>query len=73
MSTPQELAERIDTLESRFAFQEDTIGKLNDVIVDQQSRLVQLEKTIRSLLERAADQENAADSIEPDDAPPPHY
>ena len=73
MSTPQELAERIDTLESRFAFQEDTIGKLNDVIVDQQTRLAQLEKTIRSLLERAAEQENAAGLDEPDDAPPPHY
>ncbi len=73
MSTPQELAERIDTLESRFAFQEDTIGKLNDVIVDQQARMAQLEKTIRSLLERAAEQENASDLIEPDDAPPPHY
>ncbi len=73
MSTPQELAERIDTLESRFAFQEDTISKLNDVIVDQQTRLAQLEKTIRSLLERAAEQENASDLDEPDDAPPPHY
>ena len=39
MSTSQELIERIDTLESRFAFQEDTIQKLNDVIVDLQSRL----------------------------------
>lgn len=73
MSTPQELADRIDTLESRFAFQEDTIGKLNDVIVDQQTRLAQLEKSIRSLLERLAEQESASGLEAPDEEPPPHY
>ncbi len=73
MSTPDELAERIDTLESRFAFQEDTIGKLNDVIVDQQARLAQLEKTVRSLVERIAEQEIAPGLDEPDEPPPPHY
>ncbi len=73
MSASQELTERIDTLETRFTFQEDTIQKLNDVIVDQQSRLAQLEKTVRSLLERAAEQENASGIDDSDDAPPPHY
>ena len=73
MSTPDELTERIDTLESRFAFQEDTIGKLNDVIVDQQARLAQLEKTVRSLVERIAGQEIGPGLIEPDEPPPQHY
>lgn len=73
MSASQELTERIDTLETRFTFQEDTIQKLNDVIVDQQSRLAQLEKTVRSLLERAAEQENASGIDDSDAAPPPHY
>jgi SlyX protein len=62
---------RID-LETRLLFQEDTIAKLNDALVDQQRQLDQLRAILTrvlEMLERPADDSNY--SLE--DERPPHY
>ncbi|TNF85764.1 MAG: SlyX family protein [Gammaproteobacteria bacterium] len=63
---------RLDELESRQAFQEDTIASLNEALVAQQQRIAYLEKMLELLIERyrEAMPDIAAPAEEP---PPPHY
>ena len=63
---------RIDLLETRLAFQEDTIAALNDALIEQQSRLDQLEALLKLVVERLR---NAPEEGNPllDNEPPPHY
>lgn len=65
-------AERIDTLESRLAFQDDTLQQLNDALVAQQSRIDSLEAEVRRLVEETSTGLTDA-QISPPDEPPPHY
>lgn len=64
--------ERVTELESRLAFQDDTIQALNDVLVAQQRVLERLQLQIEALAKR---QEEGSGSFEmnEDEAPPPHY
>ena len=66
-------AERIDLLETRLAFQEDTISTLNDALVDQQSRLDHLESLLSLVIERLRNPPEALDPGQLEDPPPPHY
>jgi SlyX protein len=68
-SSPEE---RINELETRLSFQDDTISSLNDALVRQQQRIAQLEKSLELLIERARD--NLDDAPEyGEEPPPPHY
>jgi len=66
---------RVSELESRLEFQDETIQKLNDEMVQLQHKLFAQEKQLKRLIERLqarGDDEDGADpnQIEP---PPPHY
>jgi len=63
---------RISELESRLAFQDDTIQALNDELVAQQRLLERMQLQIALLAKR---QEEVAGQfgISEDEAPPPHY
>ena len=64
--------ERLDELESRQAFQEDTIASLNEALVAQQQRIAYLEKMLDLLIERY--REVAPEMALPEEEPPPpHY
>ena len=64
--------EKIIDIETRLAYQDDTIQQLNDVIYRQQQQIDKLEKTMQLLLERL--QELMAGSAgEVIDEKPPHY
>lgn len=64
---------KIIDLESKLAFQDQTINELNEVITDQQNQLDQLREEIRLLNIRIASvAENAVASAEKE-PPPPHY
>ncbi len=63
---------RLEELESKVAFQEDTIQKLNDVAIGQDARIHDLETSFRLLLGNMRAQ-NTGIEIEPADEPPPHY
>ncbi len=63
---------RLEELESKVAFQEDTIQKLNDVVIEQDARIHDLETSFRLLLESIRDQTTGPE-IDPEDEPPPHY
>lgn len=64
--------QRITDLESRLAFQDDTIQALNDVLVAQQRELDRLQLQVAALARRQDELGGQLDSAE-DEAPPPHY
>ncbi|KAI2672339.1 SlyX family protein [Pseudomonas sp. TNT3] len=66
------LEERVNDLESRLAFQDDTIQALNDVLVAQQRVVERLQLQMAALLRRQEEMAGQFDSSE-EEAPPPHY
>jgi uncharacterized coiled-coil protein SlyX len=67
-----EFHDRLADLEGRYAFLDDLVHHLSDVIAGQQQRLDALEEDLRRTREtlKAAVPDAAADGPEP---PPPHY
>lgn len=63
---------RVIELESRLAFQDDTIQALNDVLVSQQRALDRLQLQMSAMLKRQEEQSSQFETFE-QDAPPPHY
>ena len=66
------LEERITELESRLAFQDDTIQALNDEIVTQQRLLERVQLQLEALAKRQEELSGQLD-VAGDEAPPPHY
>jgi len=64
---------KIINLESKLAFQDETINDLNEVITDQQQQLDQLREEIRLLSLRIASVAESSAGTEEKEAPPPHY
>ena len=71
MSELKTLSERIDLLETRLAFQDDTIETLNKTITEQWLKIDALTRQLASLSERLQEAETAAPGSR--DEPPPHY
>lgn len=65
------LEQRIADLETRLAFQDDTLQTLNDVLVSQQADIERLQAQLQVLAKRLAEMQEGG--IEEDEAPPPHY
>ena len=63
--------ERIE-IETRLVFQEDTIAKLNDALVDQQKQLDQMRDTLARLIELVERREEPAE-FKIEQERPPHY
>ncbi|MBJ2213915.1 MULTISPECIES: SlyX family protein [Pseudomonas] len=67
-----DLQERVTDLESRLAFQDDTIETLNDILVTQQRAVERLQLQMTALLKRQEEMSGQFESSE-EEAPPPHY
>jgi len=67
-----EVEERINDLQSRLAFQDDTIQALNDALVAQQRLLDRLQLQVAALIKRQ-DEVSSQFGMAEDEAPPPHY
>lgn len=65
------LSERIDTLETRLAYQDDTIETLNQTITAQWKQIDTLTRQVAQLHERL--QEAEANAPGPTNEAPPHY
>lgn len=71
MSDPDRLADRLDALETRIAYQDHTIEELNATITAQWAVIDALSRKVNLLDEQARAVSNIADPrTEP---PPPHY
>lgn len=66
------LDDRVMELETRLAFQDDTIQALNDVLVAQQRTVELLQKQIAALIKRQEEMVGQFE-ISDEEAPPPHY
>jgi SlyX protein len=65
------LAKRIDTLETRLAFQDDTIEALNKTITEQWGKIDSLTRQLVALGDRLQEAESQMPG--PSNEPPPHY
>jgi SlyX protein len=71
MSDIQSLSERIDVLETRLAYQDETIETLNKTITAQWQQIDALTRQVAALSERLSEAEATAPG--PANEPPPHY
>ena len=71
--THEQLVARVDELETRLAFQDDTIQALNDALAAQQFELDRLRRSLELVAKRQADlaAQIPGDAVE--ETPPPHY
>lgn len=67
------LEKRLVDLETKLAYQEDTIQALNKVVCEQQKQIDQLEATCRLLVDRIKQLSFAAETGKVVDEKPPHY
>lgn len=71
------IEQRVVTIETKLAYQEDTIAQLNDVICRQQNQIDALERLTQQLLGRVRDLSEtttqSGDAFSVADERPPHY
>ena len=65
--------ERFIDIETKIAHQEHTIEQQNEVIYEQEKRIVRLEKAYKGLMERFEGLEGALQVGKPEEEKPPHY
>jgi SlyX protein len=70
MSDLKRLGERIDALEARLTFQDETIETLNKTITEQWMKIDALTRQVSSLTERLQEAET---QLPRGNEPPPHY
>ncbi len=63
--------QRLENLETRLAFQEDLIQKLDDALGSQQQQLLKIQHQLELLTEQIKSVEKSMP--ESPDSPPPHY
>jgi SlyX protein len=68
----KELSDRIDALEARLMFQDDTIETLNQTITAQWQTIDALTRQVSQISERLREAE-AGGGYRPANEPPPHY
>lgn len=71
MSDASSLSERIDAIEMRLTYQDETIETLNQTITSQWAEIDKLTRQIVELKERLQEAESRAPG--PANEPPPHY
>jgi len=71
LSDLKELSARIDELEARLTFQDDTIETLNQTITSQWLKVDALTRQVAALSDRLREAE--ASMPKPASEPPPHY
>ncbi len=64
--------DRLIEIESRIAFQENTIKELNDVVCEQQNKIDELNMTCRQLVDQLKKSSGISSGTLADDKPP-HY
>ena len=71
MNEPKALSDRIDALETRLTFQDETIETLNQTITEQWLKIDALTRQMALLSERLQEAETRAPGAA--NEPPPHY
>jgi len=72
MTEPQSLTQRVDALEMRVAYQDQTIEELSATIADQWKRIEELTAQIARLADEVREVENI-EAVPDEERLPPHY
>lgn len=67
------LLQRIDELEMKVAFQENTIEQLNQSLIEQQFILKKMQIQLRYLAQKLKDMQPSNIATQAEETPPPHY
>ena len=67
------LLQRLDELEMKVAFQENTIEQLNQALVDQQFIIERMQLQLRYLAQKLKDMQPSNIATQAEETPPPHY
>ncbi len=65
--------ERLIDIESKLAHQDQLMLELNEVVTEQQAKIMQLEQLCNSLVERVRAMDESSPGDAPQDDRPPHY
>jgi len=65
--------ERLVDIETKLAHQEQLVLDLNDVVTEQQQKIMKLEELFASLVEKFRSMGDGASTEEVQDERPPHY
>ena len=65
--------ERLVDIESKLAHQDQLLNELNDVVTEQQAKLMQLEELCKSLISRVRSMGETMPAADAGDERPPHY
>lgn len=65
--------DRFIDIESRLAHQDQLLNELNDVVTQQQAKIMQLDELCKSLITRVRSLGDAMPEDDPEDERPPHY
>ncbi|WP_440054782.1 SlyX family protein [Pseudoalteromonas sp. T1lg65] len=68
-----ELENRINELEAKIAFQDETIDILNDELKTHQQRLAKMQRQIELLAEKMKESQSSGLMPQHQEPPPPHY
>lgn len=69
----EDLQARIENLETKIAFQDDTIESLNDSIAQQQQQIAQMTFKMNHMVERLKSIQPSNVASQEEETPPPHY
>ncbi|WP_318451481.1 SlyX family protein [Photobacterium leiognathi] len=73
MTEIEQLQHRIDELEMKQAFQEQTIDELNEALTKQQFMIDKMEVQLRFLVGKVKGMQTSNMATESEETPPPHY
>jgi SlyX protein len=65
--------EAILELQTKLSFQEDLLENLNQVIIDQQSQIAKLERTVESMIGQMHNMQSSIQDNRQQQEIPPHY
>lgn len=71
--TPIDLTQQLVELESRIAFQDDTIAALHEEIIEHQKRIERLQRQVLLLAEKLTHGQDSGILRPEEEPPPPHY
>ncbi|OBU30245.1 SlyX protein [Photobacterium phosphoreum] len=73
MNEIQQQQSRLDELEMKLAFQEQTIDELNDALTKQQFMIDRMEVQLKFMVGKVKGMQTSNMASESEETPPPHY